>query len=111
MKAPIPIKISGAVFDLDGTLLDSMPIWDDLGADFLRKRGIAAPKNLQEELRARSMEQAAGFLRENFGLTDSIPDIVGEIHRMIRNLYVEVFPLKKGAAEFLALLHGRGVRM
>jgi HAD superfamily hydrolase (TIGR01509 family) len=107
----VPIKISGAIFDLDGTLLDSMPIWDNLGADFLRKRGITAPENLQEELRARSMEQAAGFLRDSFGLTDSVPDIVGEIHRMIRNLYVEVFPLKKGVPEFLALLRAKGVRM
>ncbi len=57
------------------------------------------------------MEQSARYLQEQFGLIESIPEIIGEIHRMISNLYEAVFPLKSGVTEFLALLYDSGVRM
>ena len=57
-------KITGAVFDLDGTLLDSMGIWTDLGEAYLRTKGIAAEENLSEKLKSLSLNQSAGYFIE-----------------------------------------------
>jgi len=43
----IIISIKGAIFDLDGTLIDSMQVWDKVGEDFLLKRGITPPKDFK----------------------------------------------------------------
>ena len=52
------MKIEGAIFDLDGTLLDSMGIWDRAGEDFLLSLGITPRENLAETLKELSLAQA-----------------------------------------------------
>lgn len=105
------IKISGAIFDLDGTLLDSMPVWKNLGRDFLIKKGIDPGPGLPNRLEALSLEQAARMLRSRYNLPDSTQDILAQINAMIENLYVDVFSLKEGALDFLWMLNRRGVAM
>ena len=41
-------QYKGAIFDLDGTLLDSMWVWDDIDVAFLKKRGLEVPPDYQE---------------------------------------------------------------
>ena len=60
---------SYVIFDLDGTLLDSMYVWKDAGALFLCEKGIVAPSNLYEELKIMSMKQAANYLNNRFQLS------------------------------------------
>ena len=60
-----------AVFDLDGVLLDSMGIWNDLGARYLRSLGITPEEGLNEILFSMSMEQGADYLKEQYQLPDT----------------------------------------
>ena len=58
--------IRGAVFDLDGTLLDSMNFWKDCGKDFVRAHGIEPEDGLSEKLYRMSMAQGAHYLKQTY---------------------------------------------
>ena len=52
------MRVNGIIFDMDGTLLDSMGIWKTLGSDYLRGRGVQPEPGLDERLKAMSLRQA-----------------------------------------------------
>ena len=53
--------LKGVIFDLDGTLLDSMFIWNTIGEDYLRSLGKEPKENLKETFESFSLEQAAQY--------------------------------------------------
>ena len=67
--------IRGAIFDLDGVLLDSMGIWNDLGARYLRGQGITPEPGLNAILFAMSMEQGAAYLKAHYPLPEGEVEI------------------------------------
>ena len=103
--------IKGAIFDLDGTLLDSMFIWDTIGEVYLRSLDIEPRENLSEAFKTFTLEESAEYYRTHYGVTLSVEEIVDGVNRMIEDLYKSTVPLKKGVAEFLAGLSKAGVRM
>jgi len=105
------MKIDGAVFDLDGTLLDSMFIWDTIGEDYLLSRKIDPRENLNQKFKNMSLYQAACYYQSEYGLQDSTDEIIDGVNRMIERLYVEVVEPKPGVPEFLVALSERGVKM
>ena len=88
----------GAIFDLDGTLLDSMPVWRDLGDAFLQRQGIAPAPDLAAALAPLSLRQAAVYLRQQYGLTQPPEQLVEQISAMLADCYRFSIPLKPGAA-------------
>lgn len=103
--------IKGAIFDLDGTLLDSMSLWDTIGNDYLRSLGIETNENLAETFKTFTLEQSAEYYRTHYGITLSVNEIINGINDIIMDFYRDVVPLKKGAAEFLERLSRNGVKM
>ena len=103
--------IKGAIFDLDGTLLDSMFIWDTIGEKYLRSLGIEPRENLAETFKTFTLEESAEHYRTHYGVSLSVSEIVDGVNRMIEDLYKTTVPLKKGVADFLARLSKDGVRM
>ena len=101
--------IRGAVFDLDGVLLDSMGIWKDLGARYLRSLHIQPEPGLNEILFAMSMEQGAAYLKEHYPLPQSEAEIGEGIARMLEDYYFYEVPAKPGAAALLNFLAERGI--
>ena len=75
--------IRGAIFDLDGTLLDSMSIWDTIGEDYLRSLGIEPRENLRETFATFTLEQAARYYQEHYGVALSVPGILRGIEDMV----------------------------
>ena len=100
-----------AVFDLDGVLLDSMGIWNDLGARYLRSLGVMPEEGLNEILFSMSMEQGAEYLHTHYALPQSAAEVGAGIADMLRDFYFYEVPAKDGAAELLAALTARGVKL
>ena len=70
--------IKGAIFDVDGTLLDSMHIWDSIGEDYLRSLGYEPREKLNEKFKTMSLSQAAAYYRSEYGVTLSVERICAE---------------------------------
>lgn len=100
-----------AIFDLDGTLLDSMYVWKDAGALFLRKKGIEAPDNLYQQLKAMSLTQAAHYLNNRFQLALPASEIMEGIKGIIRREYAKEVQLKPFVREYLQHLKSCHIRM
>ena len=103
--------IRGTIFDLDGVLLDSMGIWEDLGARYLRRLHIPPEPGLNEVLFPMSMEQGAVYLKAHYPLQQSEAEICGGIAQMLKDYYVQEVPAKPGAAALLAALAAKGIPM
>lgn len=101
----------GAIFDVDGTLLDSMPIWENAGGKYLQTLGIVARPELGEILFPMSMEDAAAYMKKEYALSETIEEIVAGVTGVIDDFYRNQVPLKEGAEYLLQELKARGVRM
>ena len=103
--------IKGAIFDLDGTILDSMFIWDTIGEDYLCSLGIVPKENLKETFKTFSLEQAAEYYRKNYEVTLSVSEIIDGVNKMAERYYTETVKLKPGIEVFLENLKANGVKM
>ena len=105
------MRIRGAIFDVDGTLLDSMFIWDTIGEAYLRSIGYPPKENLNETFKNMSLHQAARYYQTEYGVTRSIDEIMDGVNAMLERYYRFEVPLKPGVAELLERLRQDGVRL
>ena len=105
------MRIRGAIFDVDGTLLDSMFIWDTIGEAYLRSIGYQPKENLNETFKNMSLHQAARYYQTEYGVTRSIDEIMDGVNAMLERYYRFEVPLKPGAAELLERLRQDGVKL
>ena len=103
--------LKGAIFDFDGTLVDSMFIWDTIGEDYLRSLGKKPHEDLKETFMTLTLEEAAEYYRTHYGVTLSVKEIVDGVNAMVEGIYRTRVALKQGVADFLAQLKDNGTRM
>lgn len=103
--------IRGVIFDVDGTLLDSMPIWGDAAARYLQRLGVASEPGLAELLYPMSFEEGAVYLREHYHLTQTVEEIQRGVMAVIEHFYRYEAPLKPGALTLLERLQAAGIPM
>lgn len=101
----------GAIFDLDGTLLDSMGVWDQVDIDFLAKRGIEVPEDYMRKVAAMQFRQIAEYTIARFSLPDTPEELMEEWDRMARVMYATAVEAKPHAREYLAALKTSGARL
>ncbi len=99
------------IFDLDGTLVDSMSVWGEVDIEFLGKRGFSVPTDLQPAVEGMSFADVAVYFKDRFSLPDSVEEIQAEWNRMAYGKYAGEVSLKDGVAQFLPYLKDRGFRM
>ena len=101
-----------AIFDMDGTLVDSMGFWNRLADEYLARFGLPglSPDLKEESIALTMVESGQLFIRE-FGLPGTPEQIASEINALMEEHYRTDVPLKPGAAEFLERLKGAGVKM
>ena len=104
-------NIKGAIFDLDGTILDSMFIWSEIGYKFLEKKNIHLPAGADEQFTTMSLMEAAEYYIKHFDNTATIEGIVADINSLVENFYFNDVLKKPGIEEFLEFLKNRGVKM
>lgn len=105
------MDFKAAIFDLDGTLLNSMDVWEKIDIKFLHKRGLSVPDNYVTEICARSFEEAARYTIDLFGLTESVEEIIAEWNAMAAYEYEQNVRLAPFAADYLLQLKDMGIRL
>ena len=103
--------LRGAIWDLDGTILDSMSAWDHVGEDYLRSQGIEPEPDLNQVLATMSLQQAADYFIEHYGIKQSSDEIIKGAVALVDDFYRYDAQLKPHLKEFLQHLHNDGVRM
>jgi beta-phosphoglucomutase-like phosphatase (HAD superfamily) len=99
------------IFDLDGTLLDSMGLWDQIDIDFLAKRGIAVPPDYMEAISALTFLEVASYTIKRFNLTDSVEGLISEWNSMASYAYGNTIQMKPHAKEYLLALRESGAKL
>ncbi len=106
------LKYAKAVlFDLDGTLVDSMWMWKDIDMEYLGKYGITLPPELQEYIEGMSFSEVSAYFKETFKIKESLEEIKSEWVSMAKYKYTHEVPLKPGALRFLKHLKEQGIPM
>ncbi|MCR5213800.1 MAG: HAD family phosphatase [Eubacterium sp.] len=103
--------IKGVIFDVDGVLLNSMLIWKDLGARYLKSIGKVPETGLGDILFSMSMEQGADYLKKNYDLDKSEDEIIEGISKMLEDFYFYEVDLKPGVKAMVEYLRSKGIRM
>ena len=103
--------IQGIIFDFDGTLFDSMFIWDTAGEVYLRSIGKEPEADLQKVLKPMSLLQSAQYIREKYHIPLSVEDIMDGVNRTVEDFYFHTVEPKPGVIAFLEELHRRNIKM
>lgn len=108
MSVSVP-SLTAAIFDLDGTLLDSMEVWQQVDIDFLARRGIPMPDDYSAALAPMNFPQAAAYTKIRFSLPDDEDAIMREWHDMAVDAYAHRIVCKPHVKEYLRSLADRGI--
>ena len=103
--------LKGAIFDFDGTLFDSMFIWDTAGEVYLRSIGIEPRGDLQKLLKPMSLLQSATYIQEKYSIPLTIEKIMDDINRTVEDFYFHTVQPKEGVITFLKQMKAQGVKM
>jgi HAD superfamily hydrolase (TIGR01509 family) len=103
--------MKGAIFDIDGTLLDSMGIWDDLGARYLETQYIKAEDKLSKILFPMTLEESALYMKQKYKLSKTTSEIIQGINKIIEKYYRYEVNLKSGAENYVKSLYKSGLPM
>ena len=99
------------LFDLDGTLVDSMWIWESIDVEYLDRFGLELPEDLHSCIEGMSGSETAQYFKERFSIPDTLEKMKSDWNRMAWEKYTQEVPLKSGIREFLRYHRARGVKM
>ncbi|MHC6181444.1 HAD family hydrolase [Clostridium sp. JNZ X4-2] len=104
-------NIRGAIFDMDGTLLDSMWLWESIDSRYLDKKNIPFTMKLKNAIQNMTFNETAYYLKNKYNLTESIYEIQKEWYYMVLDEYSKNICLKPGARDFLLLLKKKKIKI
>ena len=105
------MNFKGLIFDLDGTLIDSMNVWTEIDAEFLKEYNIDMPVNFYEDIKDLSFADTAIYFSETLGIPMNPKDIMDKFNAMAREKYEKIVPLKKGVYEFISQEKKKGTKL
>lgn len=103
-------NVKAVLFDLDGTLIDSMWVWRKIDEEYLGRYGLSSSPELQTAISGKSFRETAEYFKEYFPIPDSIEDMMDTWNRMALDKYKNEVMLKPGAFQFLEFLKENGIK-
>lgn len=110
LKKRLP-DFEAIIFDMDGTLVDSMWMWHEIDVEYLGRFGITPPPGLQSEIEGMSFSETAVYFKERFHLTDSLEIIKQDWNAMACEKYRYEVPFKEGALPFLKYCKEHSIKL
>ena len=103
--------IEAIIFDMDGTLIDSMWVWTEIDLEFLGARNLELPDTYQKEIEGMSFTETAVYTKELFGLTESVEELKEIWNDMAMEKYCTVVQKKPGVSSFLSYCRAHGIKL
>lgn len=101
-----------AIFDMDGTLVDSMVYWENLATEFLESKGVQTiSPDILEQIKPMTMTESASLFIQEYALSGTAESVAAEMNAMMDEHYRKDIPLKPGVHAYLEALHNKGVVM
>ena len=104
-------NIKAVIFDLDGSLVDSMWIWKQIDIDYLGRFGHELPETLQSEIEGMSFYETAIYMKKRFNIPQEIEEMIADWNQMAWDKYEKEVFLKPGVAEFLKECQKRDIKL
>ena len=104
------MNFKGAIFDMDGTILDSMKLWEEIDIEFLSKRGYGVPEDYMRSIAHMGAMDTALYTIKRFNLTDTPEALIDEWLTSALKKYKSV-PEKEGVSEYFSYLYENGVKI
>lgn len=101
----------GAIFDLDGTLLDSMQMWMEIDVRFLKEHGISATEDYSQTVKTLGYRSAAEYTISRYHLDLSVDQVIARWSKMADEEYATRIRLKDGAEDYIRSLHRNGRKL
>ncbi len=105
------MSIRGIIFDFDGTLFDTMHIWNTAGSDYLATLGITAKSDLNRTISPMPMRDSAQFMKSEYALSLSVEEIMDGVNRMIADFYCNHALPKENVLSSLEYLREHNIKM
>ena len=110
-EAAMTKQIDAVIFDLDGTLLDSMWVWDQIDIDYFKSINVEIPETLKDEINHLSFIDTAKYFKTRFNLSESVQSILDTWNSMALNFYSSSVKLKPGALDYLIHLKSKDIKI
>ncbi|MBX7356899.1 HAD family phosphatase [Clostridium chauvoei] len=104
-------NIKAEIFDLDGTLVDSMWVWEQIDIDYLSSKGHKVPDGIKDEISHLSFNDTALYFKNRFSIEDSVDEIINCWNVMALDYYSNKIKLKKGVLEFFNKLKENNIKI
>lgn len=104
-------QVKGVIFDMDGTLIDSMPMWENIASDYLKKKGYQPETNLGSVLKTMSLLQGTEYVIRTYNMKETVKEILDGINELAIEKYEKELKAKEGAIELVQSLAQKGIIM